>query len=134
MKKRNTLRALGALVIFTVLGLLSACESFSPYEPKGGRIEFFEADENDDGPFITVIVIKSSKLPDYSIVWTPETVTATTDNGIPFGNDGPIRSTTTLIFTGPGIDDLFITLKDDWDNEIYKYPPEDSEPDTDPDE
>jgi len=125
MKKRNTLRALGAVVVFAVLGLLSACESFEQYEPEGGRIEFIDMGVNDAGDiFQTFIVIKSSKLPEYSIYWTPDTVTATTDNGRPFGNNGTISSTTTLIFTGTteDSDDLKIYLDDIC---MYPYDPYD---------
>jgi len=130
MKKRNTLRALGAVVIFAVVGLLSACESFEQYEPERGRIELLDMGENEEGPF-TFIVIKSSKLPECTITW-PQKIEAT-DNGRPFGDEpgtGRIKSTTTLIFHCTS-DDFYdatfiITLSDD-DGPICSYPV-DSEP------
>ena len=73
MKKRNILRASGALLIFAVLGLFSACDVFTLYEPVGrfssldkDRISLSVNGEEE----ITVTVYISSKIEEpYIVVW-----------------------------------------------------------------
>jgi len=103
MKKRNTLRALGVLVIFAVLGLHSACENFSPYEPEGGRLLLDKDTLAVDEPLMVTVII-SSKIKDkdaYDLRFSPDdhvNVVDATDLS-PFASGEPVLQTTTFIFT-----------------------------------
>jgi len=109
MKKRNTLPVSGVLVIFAVLGLLSACENFFPYEPGGGRLlldkDTLNVGEGED-LIVTVIISSKIKGDGYTLRWflfdsadDPITgVTVTYIDGSDYTGD-VINERTTLIFT-----------------------------------
>ena len=75
MKKRNILRASGALLIFAVLGLLSACKNFFTYEPEGARFSSelvtISMHKSEPPKKVNITVFKSSKKINdiYVVTW-----------------------------------------------------------------
>jgi hypothetical protein len=134
MKKRNLLRASGILVILAVLGLLSACDNFIPYEPglKGGRLILDKYTISDGDPVRVTVVISSKKNESYYLLkWghneagDASDITVTIDKACSSGgtptivtSPADVPETTTYIFTlsdtSTSYEDLFIeVLKDD---------------------
>jgi len=121
MKKRNTLRALGVLVIFAVLGILSACENYKPYEFKdGGYLSLKDNETFAMGiPFDVKVFIPKKDDSEYIVEWilsgeTDPTITVKRKiviNGKieeeEFINKSPISEATTLTFTVTGNSDEY---------------------------
>jgi hypothetical protein len=97
------------LLIFAVLGLLSACDNFTPYEPVGVRLSLEEDTLIVDYPFKVTVLISSKTKDSFVVTWNfygsdgsvlPETkCQVTTDSGETFADRQVITKTTTLTFT-----------------------------------
>ena len=139
MKKQNILRASGVLVIFAVLGLLSACNSFTPFDPEGVSLspdkDTISAKLDTPGK-VKVSVFKSSKTQDAYIVkwdvWDPEpadcniTVKVRPEDGDDIPTDTyPVMRKTNLIFTVSaeqvGTATLFIKVYYDDEDYVLDY-------------
>jgi hypothetical protein len=107
MKKRNLLRASGIMVVLAVLGFLSACDNFIPYEDfKEGHLILSKNTISEDDP-LSVTVAISSKIkdrPSLSLEWDPVTGVHVTQicefGGTPTPETSPVEvtETTTYIF------------------------------------
>ena len=112
MKKQKKLRASGALVIFAVLFLLSACGVFTPYDPPVtahfliNDYDTIQLTITEGSKEINVTLIKSSKIQDLHVKWEfedPDTrmanISIKTENGTELSSPWSIQRTTNFILT-----------------------------------